>query len=191
MNPASTQAPPSSPSAVDLVETFTARLEAADGRVHFCRDAKAAHEVLRALVRAEPDGRNGFVDPAAELLVTGLTNTADLRLLAPETPPVALAGASLVVTGAAALIAETGTILLLAGPTPVRTASILARRHVVVARAASVVPDLAAAFERHPPGKDASWACLVTGPSRTADIEKRLVLGAHGPLALDVLLLGA
>jgi L-lactate dehydrogenase complex protein LldG len=93
------------------------------------------------------------------------------------------------VSGAAALVAETGSVLLAADRTPVRSATVLARRHVVVAREADLVPDLAAALERHPPVAGASWSGFVTGPSRTADIEKRLVLGVHGPLALDVLLL--
>jgi L-lactate dehydrogenase complex protein LldG len=64
--------------------------------------------------------------------------------------------------------------------------------HVVVAFASQIVPDLPEGIaylrQLHPEGLP-SMVSLVTGPSRTADIEKTLVLGAHGPKELHVILI--
>ncbi len=65
--------------------------------------------------------------------------------------------------------------------------------HIVIARREQLVPDLSAAFAllkekygTHFP----SMISFITGPSRTGDIERILVLGAHGPKKLTVLCLG-
>jgi L-lactate dehydrogenase complex protein LldG len=63
--------------------------------------------------------------------------------------------------------------------------------HIVYARGGQIVPDIAAALARIPleiPA--ASYVGLITGSSRTADIEKILVQGAHGPRRLVVILEG-
>ena len=63
--------------------------------------------------------------------------------------------------------------------------------HIVLASIDQLVPDLDAAFariaERGTAAKNA-YLCLITGSSRTADIEKILVMGAHGPKRLVVIL---
>ncbi len=91
-----------------------------------------------------------------------------------------------------ALIAQTGTILLSARGAGGRALSVLPPHHVVVATRDQLVPDLPSAFEtlsRIYEGKLPSSLSFITGPSRTGDIERILVLGAHGPKRLTVLLL--
>ena len=69
--------------------------------------------------------------------------------------------------------------------------SVLPPHHVVIARREQLVPDLTAAYELLAPEIRAdypSFICFITGPSRTGDIERILVLGAHGPKKLTVLL---
>ena len=98
------------------------------------------------------------------------------------------------ITACDALIAQTGSILLTARSGGGRTLSVLPPHHVVVATTDQLLPDLPAAFElleakygdNYP-----SFATFITGPSRTGDIERILVLGAHGPRRLTVLLVGA
>lgn len=88
-----------------------------------------------------------------------------------------------------ALIAQTGSVLITARSAGGRALSILPPHHVVLARRDQLVPDLPAAFEllRRTYGDD--WPSLmsfITGPSRTGDIERILVLGAHGPRQLTI-----
>jgi L-lactate dehydrogenase complex protein LldG len=94
------------------------------------------------------------------------------------------------ITMAEALVAQTGSVLLSA-TCGGRGAPFVAPVHVVVANAGQLVPDLDAAIarvrERGTAAKN-SYLCFITGSSRTADIEKILVMGAHGPRRLIVTL---
>lgn len=94
------------------------------------------------------------------------------------------------ITMAEALVALTGSVLVSASCGG-RGASVIAPVHIVVATADQLVPDLEAAFalmrERNTAFQN-SYVCLITGSSRTADIEKILVMGAHGPIRLIVVL---
>jgi len=94
------------------------------------------------------------------------------------------------ITLAEALVAQTGSVFV-SSSCGGRGASVAAPVHIVVATIDQLVPDLDAAFarlrERGAQEKN-SMLCLVTGSSRTADIEKILVMGAHGPRRLVVVL---
>lgn len=90
-----------------------------------------------------------------------------------------------------ALIAQTGTVLLSALSSGGRALSVLPPHHVVVATRDQLVPDLPGAFEvlaRIYGSEMPSSLSFITGPSRTGDIERILVLGAHGPKRLTILL---
>jgi L-lactate dehydrogenase complex protein LldG len=91
-----------------------------------------------------------------------------------------------------ALIAQTGTVLVTSRSAGGRALSVLPPHHVVLARRNQLVADLPAAFEL----LNRKYACnypsmisFITGPSRTGDIERILVLGAHGPKRLTILCL--
>ncbi len=94
------------------------------------------------------------------------------------------------ITLAETLVAQTGSVFVSAACGG-RGASVIAPVHIVVAGVEQLVPDLDAAFarliERGVPAKN-SFLCLITGSSRTSDIEKIMVLGAHGPRRLVVVL---
>lgn len=89
-----------------------------------------------------------------------------------------------------ALVAQTGTVMVTSRTAGGRALSCLPPHHVVIARRDQLVPDLPAAFaliktkygEKFP-----SMISFITGPSRTGDIERILVLGAHGPKKLTIL----
>jgi L-lactate dehydrogenase complex protein LldG len=88
-----------------------------------------------------------------------------------------------------ALIAQTGSVLVCTQSAGGRALSVLPPHHIVIARRDQLVPDLPAAFHlMHEKYGDAwpSSASFITGPSRTGDIERILVLGAHGPKKLTV-----
>ncbi|MGF1657757.1 MAG: lactate utilization protein C [Verrucomicrobiales bacterium] len=86
-----------------------------------------------------------------------------------------------------ALIAQTGSVLLNSHEHGGRTISSLPPHHVVIARRCELLPDLPSAVRLIDPER-ASFYSFITGPSRTGDIERILVLGAHGPKKLTILL---
>ena len=88
------------------------------------------------------------------------------------------------------LIAQTGSVVITSKSAGGRALTVLPPHHVVLAKRAQMVPDLPAAFAklRVIYGEDyPSLISFITGPSRTGDIERILVLGAHGPKKLTVL----
>ncbi len=94
------------------------------------------------------------------------------------------------ITLAEALVAQTGSVLI-SSACGGRGASVATPVHIVLASIDQLVADIDAAFaratERGTAAKN-SYLCLITGSSRTADIEKILVMGAHGPKRLVVIL---
>ncbi len=91
-------------------------------------------------------------------------------------------------------IAETGTLMLLSGPDNPVTLTFLPEHHIVVVRAEDVGGDMEAALARLRmlKGKETMPRTVnfVSGPSRSADIEQTILLGAHGPRALHVIVVG-
>ncbi|MBB4064272.1 LutC/YkgG family protein [Gellertiella hungarica] len=91
-------------------------------------------------------------------------------------------------------IAETGTLMLLSGPDNPVTLTFLPEHHLVVVRADDIGGDMEAAIARLRmlQGKDRMPRTVnfVSGPSRSADIEQTILLGAHGPRALHVMVVG-
>jgi L-lactate dehydrogenase complex protein LldG len=87
------------------------------------------------------------------------------------------------------LVAQTGTVVVTSRTAGGRALSVLPPHHVVIARREQLVPDLPAAFAFIKSKHGASYPSMIsfiTGPSRTGDIERILVLGAHGPKKLTI-----
>lgn len=96
------------------------------------------------------------------------------------------------VTGVFAAIAETGTLVMASGETTPPATSLLPETHIAVLPAARIVDTLEDAFallraERNPWPRAVN---LISGPSRTADIEQTVTLGAHGPYRVHIIIVG-
>ena len=95
------------------------------------------------------------------------------------------------VSHAMAGVAETGTLMLVSGKDNPTTLNFLPDSHVVVLDAADLAGDMEAAFarlrEKFGEGVMPRAVNLITGPSRSADIEQTLILGAHGPRRFHVI----
>ncbi len=103
-----------------------------------------------------------------------------------------LFSADLGISGVDYLIAETGTVVLMAQPSEPRSLSLLPPVHIAVAEHSQLLPDLFDLFEpalwKSRQGLP-SYLGLITGPSKTGDIELRLVTGVHGPREIHVVLI--
>ena len=102
--------------------------------------------------------------------------------------------ADLGVTGVDYAIAETGSCVLLAGKGVSRLVSLLPPVHVAVVERGQVLPSLDELFTLqrldHLQGKGGSYMNMISGPSRSADIEQTIVKGVHGPGETHMVLLG-
>jgi L-lactate dehydrogenase complex protein LldG len=94
------------------------------------------------------------------------------------------------VSRAAYGLADTGSIVLAAGPDEPRARSLLPPVHVTVLDAHRILPGLPELF-RELGGELPSALAIVTGPSRSADIEQKLVIGVHGPGEVHIVIRGA
>jgi L-lactate dehydrogenase complex protein LldG len=115
-------------------------------------------------------------------LAEALPELVEIASTEPDMPEVALSLGRL-------MIADTGSVLLAERAHRDRVIRCVAARHLVVVPAEAVVATMADAAPelRRAIANGCTYATFVSGPSRTADIEKVLTIGAHGPRALVVL----
>ncbi|MCO5160346.1 MAG: lactate utilization protein [Mesorhizobium sp.] len=89
-------------------------------------------------------------------------------------------------------IAETGTLVMVSGKDNPSTINFLPEHHIVVVEAADIDGDmesvLARVRKKFGRGKMPRTLNFITGPSRSGDIEQKIILGAHGPRALHIIL---
>jgi len=166
----------------DPAAAFTAEAEALGARVRrvgpggrsaFLEGVVREHGVSRAVVSRDPEA----ADTARLLGEMGVE-------VLPWDGPAAAAAADLGVTGALCGFAATGSVVVASDRAGGRTASLLPPVHAVLLRVSSLVAT-PGDFWRDParffPGGLPSQVVVITGPSRTADIEVVLVRGVHGP----------
>jgi L-lactate dehydrogenase complex protein LldG len=96
------------------------------------------------------------------------------------------------VSGCFCAIAETGTLMLLSGPTTHPKTSLLPDTHIAILARSRIVRSMEDGWDllRREHGSLPRQVAFVSGPSRTADIEMTLVLGIHGPYRVHVILVG-
>jgi len=177
----------------ERLELLIANLGRLRAVVHQAPDLDAAAEYVFTLARERDWHRVAWhPHPLVEPLLAGVP-CATCRIDAANFDKNALESCDAGITSCEALVAQTGSILVSSATSGGRAVSILPHVHVVVAEADQIVATLAdalhAAHARHR-GRMPSMLSFITGPSRTGDIERILVLGAHGPKELIVVLVG-
>jgi L-lactate dehydrogenase complex protein LldG len=177
----------------EQLQILTDNLEKLRATVVQLPSHEAAADYLARLAEERGWQRVAYhADPLVEPLVAGVA-CETYRVDAPDCDKRALEACDAGVTTCEALISQTGSLLVSSATSGGRGLSILPHVHVVVATLDQIVPTLGDALhqakERHA-GRLPSMLSFITGPSRTGDIERILVLGAHGPKELFVLLVG-
>jgi len=190
----------------DLAEQFVAELARLAGHPHRCADDGAALDEIRAILQQHAAtqviawdrseiGLPGLDEVLAEMGVQVLDGQIAGRGAERAAYLQALEPAPICISGADAAIAESGTLLLRSRPGRGRLASLLAPAHIAVLRRAQIVRGLGLALTQlqaqHGPDifADSSNLTLISGPSRTGDIEQTLTLGVHGPREIHVILI--
>jgi len=175
------------------LQRFVEMLRQVGGEGHILNDEEAAISMLRAIL-GEFRGKTMLMPPSAELdrlCVPRLAQECDVEVLCSGSAAWSEAeSANFGITVAQYGIADTGTVALRHDSASGRLAALLPPVHVVVLRRKDIFPDKATFLARMR-GRSADLGAnpmtWVTGPSLTADIEKVLVRGAHGPGRVIVL----
>ena len=170
----------------DTVVAFAESFQRVGGEFYYCETLPHLSAQLDGFRQRQQVGAPYVWEPQLQALLyrAGVAFKADESNF--------IAQADLGLTTCEALVARTGSILVSAATASGRRLSIYPDQHLVLARPSQVVAEIGEALGMmqakhgcHLP----SMVSLTTGPSRTADIEKTLVLGAHGPRRLVLFLL--
>jgi len=167
------------------IERFLAELKllSADGQA--LAGESALQAALHALVQAEQVRKATLWSTPLlrHLRLAERLQALGVELVSPQAGKLALAGCDLGVTEADFALPETGTLGLRSSTKKPRAVSLVPRIHLALLTPAALRPDLHEVFAE---ARRDNYLVLITGPSRTSDIELTVTLGVHGPQKLAV-----
>jgi L-lactate dehydrogenase complex protein LldG len=162
----------------DRLQRFETELKLLEGTFIRCQKSELAGKIQALLTKFNAAKVLAWEDLPAGLSESLLENGIEICY----TPnPLVKVG----ITGVLAGVAETATLVLPGGPGRMLSASLLPEFHIAVVEAVDIVMHMEQALKL-PEVRTASALALVTGPSRTADIEMTLTIGVHGPTEVYV-----
>jgi L-lactate dehydrogenase complex protein LldG len=177
------------PNEINGTENFASEVEALGASFTYCSSDQVAGRVLDILHGRDIDALLAWEtaylpEGLLEQLVKAGIQINHPNVMTLDSDSQVQAG----LTGASAGIADTGSLLLLGGKGRPLTSSLLPHIHIALLREEDIYVNLEQALERIDI-RQAPVAVLITGPSRTADIEMTLTIGVHGPGELHVICL--
>jgi len=164
------------PSTQELEIEFAENFTKLQGRFSFCADEKELVTQLQALIELRKWTKIYSVETELK------TKLSDAGFSTVYSDDVAVCDAA--ITGCESLIARTGSMVMSSAQLSGRTISVYAPVHICIAYTKQLVYDIGESLQQLREGygqQFPSMVTLATGPSRTADIEKTLVVGVHGP----------
>jgi len=164
---------------------FATRLVESGGTFIYCENEIDVGRQLSALINSEGWANVFCVDDS----LSGLLENSKITFSNKEKD---LLDVNVGITPCDFLVSRFGSIMVSSGLNSGRRIMVYPETHVVIAKASQVVPELKDALvgmKKKYQGKFPSQITTITGPSRTADIEKTLVMGAHGPKRLYVFMI--
>ncbi len=175
---------PTATSGAQLFPEFELRAKAVSAEVFRCATAKEAREALLRLVEAAGVKKAVVVESPLQI-AAGVTEALRTRGIEVYTEPEEIAAhadtADIGISGVEFGVAETGSVFQEGAAIATRLVTILPPLHIVFLPSANIVPDIPAAFEIIAKNFERGYLGFITGPSRTADIERVLTIGVHGP----------
>ena len=171
------------------IASFMARLEALAGKAQRAASPAEAREMVAAAIAGKTAAASNS-PYLAECGITGLPGVRSGIRDADELRDIC-EKADVGITSADYALGDTGTLVMIASPAEARLVSLLPPAHIAVVPVDRVLTGLDELFTLVPlPAGGTSSMVLITGPSRTADIEQILVRGVHGPGQISVILVG-
>jgi L-lactate dehydrogenase complex protein LldG len=168
----------------DLFAEFEMRAKAVSAEVFRVKTAAEAQKVVEDVVRAISAKKAVAVESPMQQ-AAGIHETLQKLGVAVYTEPAEIAvhapDADLGLSGVEFGIAETGSVLQDAEKVESRLVSSLPPLHIAFLDGRNILPGLKEAFDLFAWNFDRGYLSLITGPSRTADIERVLTIGVHGP----------
>jgi L-lactate utilization protein LutC len=172
----------------DRIASFCERVQALAGKAYRARSESDARDYVAGVLA----GRSAVASNARVLqdcgvtaldgVVTGISDRLQLRSLCENS--------ACGITGADYALADTGTLVMLASPQEARMISLLPPIHIALVARHRLLTGLDELLSVLPlPAAQTSSMVLITGPSRTADIEQILVRGVHGPGEIHVVVI--
>lgn len=183
----------------DLPARLAAEVDAVGGQAKLVANFNEARDVVSELLdRYSPASALCWRHPVLEqlrladlLMAKGIERLdyGSLDALEPGERRRRMLAAGIGISSATVAVAETGTLALASGPGTERVVSLLPPLHIAVVSADQIVPDLfdlIARMQTSAPEMPSNWV-LITGPSKTGDLELKLTTGVHGPGAWHVI----
>lgn len=168
---------------------FLEKFAALNGKGYHAETPQEANRIVAEILA----GRPAVAAPTPFLESSGLNQISGVRWGTGDAQEWrrACATVDVGITSASYALADTGSLVMIAGPGEPRLSSLLPPIHIAVIPAGSILSGLDDLFQQVPkPAELSSSMVLVTGPSRTADIEQILVRGVHGPGEIHVVIVG-
>src|SRR5262245_12906155 len=187
----------------DLIERFCAELTAVGGHPFVAKDRDTAYQRIFEILRLHEAkkiavGNGGVIE---ELDLAAWLRNSDIEVATMDELPTALFrdtlfAADVGISNVEYLVGETGSIVMATKPHDPRSLSLLPPVHISLAHPKQILADLFDLFDLYSPIADLSKpsapppSCLtiITGPSKTGDIELKLVTGVHGPGEVHVII---
>lgn len=175
-----------------IIESFIARAESVSAQVKRLASKELAMEFIVQLLREEgvEDKPNSYAVWAASAMI-GQTERAQMERAVPglkfDVTRELAVEAKVGISQMDWALANTGTLVQTADAVDKRLVSTLPPLHVALVSTAALLPDLPSVLSHVDPLKSA-YLSFITGPSRTADIERVLTIGVHGPGRLIIVL---
>lgn len=169
----------------DLELLFATELIKAGGKFNYCANTQELVDTLKLLMKDK--NLDSFYAKSSKII-----NTLNHYGISVKDDEESFISTKAGITGCEALVARTGSVMISSRQMSGRRLNFLPETHIIIARPSQIVFNIKSAFQllsEKYSQKLPSMISNITGPSRTADIEKTLVNGAHGPKELIVIII--
>jgi L-lactate dehydrogenase complex protein LldG len=171
------------PLSESLIQEFKTNLELIGGQVILCQSKSEISDQIKHICKEKDQDKIFCTDPKLQEILSGSIGI--------DSDEGSFLGLNIGVTGCELLVAHLGSVIISSAQTSGRRLNVFPETHIVLAEQSQLTGYLDSALEKLQNKYKNELPSLISniaGPSRTADIEKTLVMGMHGPKSLIVII---